>query len=297
MGDRWYLWGGRIEAECTAVLTPRVRKGSEGSNPSLPAAQLPVDQYQVANCDMAWAAGLFEGEGTVCGYVPRHRRAKTVQVTVYQGAQDGPPRLLDRFRDTVGCGEIMGPYRGRLYHWTTKRIASVEATCSALWPDLSPERQAQFIRAFSGSARWERFCRDITETSTPPPHTRRRELAWAAGFFDAEGSVMTSAYPRLELAQASETGAPHSSLLRFHQAVLCLGRVTGPRSLNNAWSRLPQFRWEASSFEAVQAVLALLWNDLGPGKRADARRAFAARSVGRAVSRGSRAHMMPVPES
>ncbi len=106
-----------------------------------------------------------------------------------------------------------------------------------------------------------------------------RELAWAAGLFDAEGSISRSRYPRLELAQASQTGQPHSSLQRFHAAVGGIGRVSGPRTVKSGWSRLPQFRWEASSFESVQAVLALLWNDLGAVKRSDAHRALDRSSV------------------
>ena len=257
----------------SSANAPGPERGLEGSNPSLPAAQASDDLEPMTDRDIAWAAGFFEGEGTVSGYLPRHRRTRTVQVAAYQGTQDGPPLLLQRFRDALGCGGIVGPYRGRLFHWTTKRIESVETTCRVLWSDLSPERREQFARAFRGSERWEHFGRDLAAHSSRS-HTRMRELAWAAGLFDAEGSIHTSRYPRLELAQASQTGQPHSSLLRFHAAVGGIGRVSGPRTLKSDWSRLPQFRWEASSFETVQAVLALLWNDLGAVKRSDARRAL-----------------------
>ncbi len=84
----------------------------------------------------------------------------------------------------------------------------------------------------------------------------------------------TRGSPRLEVAQASAAGEAHSSIRRLHLALGGLGRVTGPRVLRNDWSRLPQYRWEATSFADVQAVIALLWPDLGPTKRAAARDAL-----------------------
>ncbi|MBA2370609.1 MAG: hypothetical protein H0V71_03065 [Chloroflexi bacterium] len=124
--------------------------------------------------------------------------------------------MLQRFRDALGCGGIVGPYRGRLFHWTTKRIDSVEATCLALWADLSPERREQFARAFGGSERWEQFGRGLAAHFSRG-NSRMRELAWAAGLFDAEGSISRSRYPRLELAQASQMGQPHRSAM-WHSA-------------------------------------------------------------------------------
>ena len=257
------------------MLTPQVRKGFEGSNPSLPAAQARADISEMGSEDIAWAAGLFEGEGTISGYRRKDRPSRAVQMTVYQGAQDGSPALLERFRSITGAGSVVGPYRGRLFHWTTKRIASVEAVSALLWPDLSPERRAQFVRAFSGSERWEQFARRLADVQIVRSE-RAHELAWAAGLFDGEGSVLvpTRGAPRLELPQATTGGHPHSALVRFHAAVSGIGRITGPRVPSSEWSRLPQHRWEATGFASVQAVIALLWRDLGPTKRQATERAL-----------------------
>jgi len=229
--------------------------------------------------DIAWAAGLFEGEGTISGYVRRDRPSRTVQLTVYEGAEHGAPALLERFRDVVGEGSIVGPYRGRLYHWTTKRIASVESVSSLLWADLSAERRKQFDRAFRGTERWEHLAARL---GAPPPRSIQaidvRELAWAAGFFDGEGSIVLTRRgagpPSLYLAQASTEDGPHSSLVRLHRAVGGLGRISGPRYLPDEWSKRPQWRWEATSFEASQCVIAMLWAHLGQVKRMKTRDAF-----------------------
>ena len=229
--------------------------------------------------DIAWAAGLFEGEGTISGYARKDRPSRAVQITVYEGAQHGAPVLLERFREVVGAGAIVGPYRGRLYHWTTKKIASVESVSALLWSELSDERRLQFEKAFRGSPRWEGLAAAL---GAPPVRSVEwrdaRELAWSAGFFDGEGSIVPTRHgkapPRLYLAQASSQQSPHSALVRFHRAVGQLGRISGPRYLPDDWSKRPQWRWEATRFEHAQGVIALLWRHLGGTKRAAAHAAF-----------------------
>jgi len=145
------------------------------------------------------------------------------------------------------------------------------STWEMLSPNLSAEKRAQFERAFRGSSRYDSFA---AMRATVGPHSRHSELAWAAGFFAGEGSVLlshdASHAPRLEVPQAAVDGGPSSALVRFHSAVGGLGRITGPRTLHNEWSRLPQYRWQAASFEQVQAVIALLWRWMDDGRRSRA---------------------------
>lgn len=262
------------------MLTLQVRKGFEGSNPSLPAAQACGDLDAVRDEDVAWAAGFFEGEGTISGYGRRDRPSRTVQITAYETSLRGRPLLLERFQQIVGGGSIVGPYRGRLYHWTTKKIATVGAVSSLLWRHLSPERRDQFRSAFRGSPRFEALADGLSSpVAKGGLPFDRCELAWAAGLFDGEGSITLPpaghGAPRLELPQASADGHPHSSLLRLHH-VVGVGRISGPRYLKSSWSKLPQCRWEATSFESAQAVIAMLWPYLGRVKRDEAHGAFAA---------------------
>lgn len=223
--------------------------------------------------DLAWAAGVFDGDGTVSGYRRKRGNSRAVQITVYQATTP----VLERFRDVVGGhGGIYGPYRRRLYHWTTKRLDAVTAVCEQLWPALGTEKRRQFEVAVQGRPDLAGLVAHLrTAESLSEPGTRLGELAWAAGFFDAEGSISMSASgpPSLEVPQADVDGGPSSSLLRF-RAALGRGRISGPRLVPSSWSRLPQYRWQAGSFEDVQFVTGTLWRWLGLEKRSDLRDAL-----------------------
>lgn len=99
------------------------------------------------------------------------------------------------------------------------------------------------------------------------------ELAWAAGFFDGEGSccfVPKSGGLQMSVTQAGESAL--FALERFKTAVLGIGYVRNRKAPKNATK--PVYQWEVSSFEGVQAVVALLWKFLSPIGRKKALRAF-----------------------
>ena len=58
--------------------------------------------------ELAWAAGFFDGEGTIGnGRDVRHGGSVNIQMSVVQaGTVDNPPDSLVRFRDAVGGGKI-----------------------------------------------------------------------------------------------------------------------------------------------------------------------------------------------
>lgn len=96
------------------------------------------------------------------------------------------------------------------------------------------------------------------------------ELAWAAGLFDGEGHVRHArrlsrygthrVFIGYQLIVGQKT--PHV-LLRFQTAVGGLGKVY--RRKSGLWI------FFASSFEDVQAIIAMLWRWLSPVKRTQAR--------------------------
>ena len=89
-----------------------------------------------------------------------------------------------------------------------------------------------------------------------------RELAWAAGLFEGEGSVHlkpSRRYPAATLEMTDE-----DTVRRFHAAV-GLGHVYGPRV--RSVTRRPMWAWSVSGFEKTQALLALLWYGLGVRRR------------------------------
>ena len=68
----------------------------------------------MSEIELAWAAGLFDGEGTISLVTHRKKRKtktyeyKQVHVLV---SQSGSPEVLERFQRAVGgLGKIYGPY-------------------------------------------------------------------------------------------------------------------------------------------------------------------------------------------
>lgn len=208
--------------------------------------------------ELAWAAGVFDGDGTACGYVPRQRRSRVVQMTVYQATTP----VLERFRSAVsGHGGIHGPYRGRLYHWTTKRREAVRLLCTTLSPFIGDEKREQLRAAVRGLPDLEQL------VARAPQRDREHEILWAAGFFDAEGSVtLTPNGAVLEIPQAEVDGRPSSCLVRF-AGIVDVGRLTRPRLLKSPWSKRPQYRWVAVSSRDVRHVALLLSPHLTDNKR------------------------------
>lgn len=95
-------------------------------------------------------------------------------------------------------------------------------------------------------------------------------LAWAAGFFDGEGSTIVHeskpGYLRLTVAVPQRGGADAPEVLfRFREAVLGLGEVIpAPQTGDGMWA------WRSRSGEEGQAVIALLWSEIGSIKRTQA---------------------------
>lgn len=108
------------------------------------------------------------------------------------------------------------------------------------------------------------------------------ELAWAAGFFDGEGSTFARTdrarpgYRRL-VTSVPQAGAdrPPEVLVRFQRAV-AVGTI-GPRDVDGVYC------WRTSGSDA-QATIALLWPYLGTVKRRQARSAL--RHAGAVYARG-----------
>jgi hypothetical protein len=97
----------------------------------------------------------------------------------------------------------------------------------------------------------------------------REELAWAAGFFDGEGTTGAYLHDGRLVIGMSISQVQLEPLMRFQRAVGGLGHVGGRanRSLN---------QWQTRKFEHVQAVIAFLWTFLSGPKREQARRALIA---------------------
>lgn len=93
----------------------------------------------------------------------------------------------------------------------------------------------------------------------------RENLAWAAGFFDAEGCFSTTARVGVS---ASITQTDRELLDRF-RATLGTGKVYGPYQTapSDRFPRKPHYFYKAHGRERVQALLAMMWIWLGSTKK------------------------------
>lgn len=123
----------------------------------------------------------------------------------------------------------------------------------------------------------------------------RSELAWAAGFFDGEGSTIArtaSTRPgnyqlSVTVPQSCHFGVP-PLLHRFQRAMLGMGRITGPSD-----DDLYMLRFNAR--EEANLALKLLWPDLGNVKRTQATQALALVEQSRSNGRKSRKRAPQLP--
>lgn len=148
---------------------------------------------------------------------------------ISQAGNGAHPEVLVRFREIVGSGSITGPYRGYLYYWKTTRTDVIDEIAAALWPYLSADKRSQLEATAAAVGR---------HYSGPAIRARGTEAAWAAGLFDAEGSLWVAKDERcrpdwrgvaMELAQASAKGVP-DALCRFND-IVGVGHISGPRTL------------------------------------------------------------------
>lgn len=92
--------------------------------------------------DLAWAAGFYDGEGSVANQ--HSDRAPTPRIDISQKDR----RALDRFHGIVGVGSIRGPYRvaNPVFRYYCRGFWKVGAVALALWPHLGPVKREQFAR-------------------------------------------------------------------------------------------------------------------------------------------------------
>lgn len=91
----------------------------------------------------------------------------------------------------------------------------------------------------------------------------REDAAYAAGLFEGEGCFGCG---RLQIPVAEIRMSDLEPLQEFHR-IVGVGRLYGPYQRGKShWK--PFWEWKATSFEATQAVGAMLWPWLSPRRRA-----------------------------
>jgi hypothetical protein len=114
--------------------------------------------------ELAYAAGLYEGEGTVCAsygtFLTKSGERRPRQSPGFQlkiGMTDLEP--LERFQEAVGFGTIYGPYEKKqigwkpYYHYSVDSFEKTQAAIAMLWSWLSPRRREQAAAALTAEKR------------------------------------------------------------------------------------------------------------------------------------------------
>lgn len=102
--------------------------------------------------ELAWAAGLFDGEGNVRFGYQRNGYGR-IQLSVTQIHRE----VVDRFKVAVGAGAVYGPYprplpQSPIYRYDATGIATTRAVIELIWPFLSPVKRTQAADALRMSA-------------------------------------------------------------------------------------------------------------------------------------------------
>jgi len=231
--------------------------------------------------ELAWAAGFFDAEGWA-GAVKNRRRCHP-HAQINQADPCGTPEVLERFQAAVGVGRLGGPARqpGKLdlYRWVASSRADVTAVYTALRPWL-------------GEVKREHFCLSLGIDDRPPERpTANESLAWAAGFFDGDGSTYLAkhrtqvGYRTAEIAVTqSARNAPPAVLKRFH-GLMGVGHIHGPYGQGGVSA--PVYRFKAYRLVDVQHAIQTMWPWLGSTKRVQAAMVIAAAASQRSLPRGN----------
>jgi hypothetical protein len=222
-----------------------------------------VDRFE-----LAWAAGFFDGEGWANAVGASGRRTKQPYARINQADPNGVPEVLLRFQRALGgLGRVGGPYleQGRkdIYRWHVSSRGDVELLHHFLLPWLGQVKLVEFGQALG----------------RPPARSRAATggdewRAWAAGFYDGEGSTYLLDHrthqgykiAEITVTQSSTAGAPEV-LLRLSQ--ICPGgHLNGPYPQEDG--NLDVYRWKVSSRAGVEFVVTHLWSWLSTVKRAQA---------------------------
>jgi hypothetical protein len=119
--------------------------------------------------DIAWAAGLFEGEGS-CGFrMRRHELRPFVKL----GMTDRD--VVERFVSIVGVGNVTTTHRPpdkRMWHWSIGGKDDCCRVLGLLWPYLGERRKERALEVLErtsmlrGKTDWLSYCRRGHELSS-----------------------------------------------------------------------------------------------------------------------------------
>lgn len=105
------------------------------------------------SAELAWAAGIVEGEGSI--HVRDRDTHRSIVLTVVMSDLD----VLQRLESVLRVGTIVGPYQQRpgvkpLWHWNVTCARHVAAVVMTLYPLLHGRRRKQVRKVLDA---WQRM--------------------------------------------------------------------------------------------------------------------------------------------
>jgi hypothetical protein len=125
--------------------------------------------------EIAWAAGLFEGEGSVfANRVPAGTGRRNDSVSIVAALTTTDRDVVDRFTSIVSVGAVhterrIRPRKARLVHHWRAYSANAIYVIELFWPFLGERRREQVMSAFerAGLARQHQDAFDRQRLTTP----------------------------------------------------------------------------------------------------------------------------------
>ena len=131
---------------------------------------------------LAWAAGLFEGEGCITLSRVGGRVYLSLSISMHGRDRD----VLDRFAGVVGVGAVAGPHKNGMCRWSATGMPAQRLASEPRFTTQLGERRAARLRE----------CLDAV--ATQPPAMTRQETGRLAGL--ASGRSRQAARKQKEVA-------------------------------------------------------------------------------------------------
>lgn len=105
----------------------------------------------IADTDRAWAAGLFDGEGSACTFRGNWNLEGKARVYARCSLGQKDPRVLNKFFAIVGVGQIQErSANGQpFYEWSTNSLEGVAYIQNILFPYLGEVKTLQIQSAIN----------------------------------------------------------------------------------------------------------------------------------------------------
>jgi hypothetical protein len=215
----------------------------------------------MTDCDFAWAAGLFEGEGYVTTGKNGYPQAGIDMIDL---------DIIQRFKGVINFGNIR-QYPGAQennkirYRWVISGVDRIRKLLNLLYKWLSKNRINQINSVLSYIPK--SISRNKKSTSLESiVHTmisNNPEIAWAIGLFEGEGCVYackSSKTSKRSKITMTVTNTDFEVIKHFKDAVDCGVIYKAKKRTSN---RKDSYSWRCFKREEVDRLCILFFEDLG----------------------------------